>query len=131
MCAFMGLAMALALDSFLACWLASWWHVLAHFNSFAIFAEPALLLNYVMPVGRLLIFILFFFVSELDSVPVPVPAFLTSFVVRACMISGQAKIFGSGMFAQLFADNPVLLFNKSCQPSLQTVQPVPCLGPSV
>lgn len=24
------------------------------------------------------------------------------------------EIFGSGMFAQLFADNPVLLFNKSC-----------------
>lgn len=45
------------------------------------------------------------------------------------MISEQAEIFGSGMFAQLFADNPVLLFNKSFQLSQRTLQPVLPSGP--
>lgn len=37
------------------------------------------------------------------------------------------QIFGTGMFAQLFADNPVLLFNKSCLPS----PPFPCAPSAV
>lgn len=79
-------------------------------------------------VGRLLIFILFVFffflcLNGTGSCADPLPALVDFLLSSSSHDKRTARIFGSGMFAQLFADNPVLLFNKSCRPSLQTARP--------